>query len=295
MSRTLSGRTIIITGASSGIGAATAIECARAGMDVVISARREDRLIELASGIRRLGGREAAMVAGDVTEPDIAQRMLDLAFDRFGRVDAVFANAGYGIEKPVIAMSADELRRIFDVNFFSCVELIQRAARLMIQHETPGHLLMCSSCLAKFTLPHYSAYSATKAAQNHLCRAMGIELRSHGIAVSSVHPITTTTEFFVAVDRQGGKGEQGAMLPEHSPSMFVQTPQRVARAVVACLRRPKPEVWTSFIVRMSAAMMTLWPGLADIVMRRVAAVDQRSRDPAASAAPTPDRQPASAR
>jgi short-subunit dehydrogenase len=276
MTRDLRGKTIIITGASSGIGAATAIECAAAGMNTVLSARREDRLLELARRIEALG-RESAVVAGDVNEPGISQRMLEAAANRFGRIDAVFANAGYGIEKPVVHLNEAELRKIFDVNFFSCVELIQLAAREMIDRGTRGHLLMCSSCLAKFTLPHYSAYSATKAAQNHLCRAMGIELRPHGIAVSSVHPITTTTEFFEAVDRHSGKGPQGSVLPEHSPSMFVQTPQRVARAVVACLRRPRPEVWTSTIVRATAAMMTLSPRFADLVMRRVAAVDARER------------------
>src|SRR5687767_147345 len=99
--RDLSGRVMIITGASSGIGAATAIACAKAGMDVVLNARRADKLGDVASQVHSLG-RKAQIVPGDVTEPGISKRILDEATERFGRFDAVFANAGYGYDRPMI-------------------------------------------------------------------------------------------------------------------------------------------------------------------------------------------------
>lgn len=264
MPRDLANHVIIITGASSGIGAATAIACAKAGMDVVLNARRADKLDAVAAQVQSLG-RQAEIVAGDVTDPDISDRMLDAALNRFGRFDAVFANAGYGFDRTVIDVSEAEMRQIFEVNFFSGVDLLREAALRLIAADRPGHLLMCSSCLAKITLPRSGPYCATKAAQNHICRAMNIELRDHRIHVSSVHPIGTATEFFEASARLSGKPVD----LEQPPRLFLQPPSRVANAVVRCLRRPRPEVWTSLSVRLVAALMTISPRLGDFLMRQV--------------------------
>ncbi|MCI0631306.1 MAG: SDR family oxidoreductase [Phycisphaerales bacterium] len=265
--RDLTGRVMIITGASSGIGAATAIACAKAGMDVVLNARRADKLGDVATQIQSLG-RKAQIVAGDVTEPGISKRMLDAAVERFGRFDAVFANAGYGYDRPMIDVTDQELRDMFEVNFFAGAELLRDAAKRLIAEKRPGHLLMCSSCLAKFTLPNSGAYCATKAAQNHVCRAMNIELKSAGIHVSSVHPIGTRTEFFEVSAKRSGKPDYSKRVVDSTPRMFMQRPERIANAVVRCLRRPRPEVWTSFSTRFAAALMTLWPSFGDWLMTR---------------------------
>jgi short-subunit dehydrogenase len=196
--------------------------------------------------------------------------MLDTAQGEFGRFDVVFANAGYGFERSVVEMDDQELRQIFDVNFFASFELIREAAKRLINDERCGHLLMCSSCLAKFTLPFFSAYSATKAAQNHLCRAMRLELSRYNIEVSSVHPITTTTEFFEVSNQLSGKADSASKVPDHASKMFVQPPERVARAIVRCLRTPRPEVWTSHIVRSVAGVMTAFPRFLDLVVRKQA-------------------------
>ena len=157
---------------------------------------------------------------------------------------------------------------MFDVNFFASVDLLRAAANRLLKAERQGHLLMCSSCLSKFALPNHSAYSATKAAQNAVCSAMRLELKHHGVYVSSVHPITTTTEFFEVSARLSGCNPVKADLSNHSPKMFVQPPQRVARAVVKCLRKPCPEVWTSHIVRTVAGIMTAFPRFYDWSMHR---------------------------
>ncbi len=269
MARVLTDQVIIITGASSGIGAATAIQCAKAGMDVVLNARRADRLEQVAAQICELG-RHAKIVVGSVTDEGMTEQMLDAAQDAFGRFDVVFANAGYGFERSVVQMDDQELRQIFDVNFFASFDLIREAAKRLISDERPGHLLMCSSCLAKFTLPFFSAYSATKAAQNHFCRAMRLELARYNIEVSSVHPITTTTEFFEVSNQLSGKADKTSTVPDHASKMFVQTPERVARAIVRCLGKPRPEVWTSHIVRSVAGVMTAFPWFFDLVVRKQA-------------------------
>ena len=267
MAANLTDKVIIITGASSGIGAATAIACAQAGMNIVLNARREDRLRDVADRIDKLG-RQCELVIGDVTESGISQRMLDAAEQRFGRFDAVFANAGYGMNKLVLDETDDELRRMFEVNFFASVELLRLAAKRLVERNQPGTLLMCSSCLSKFALPRHAAYSATKAAQNSVCSAMRHELRSKRIHVASVHPITTTTEFFEVSATLTAGGKAPAKLPDHTPGFLVQRPERVANAVVKCLRRPVPEVWTSLLVRTIAGLMTISPRFYDFVIGR---------------------------
>lgn len=290
MARDLRDKVIIITGASSGIGAATAIACAEAGMDVVLTARREERLREVAAKVEQLG-RRAAIVADDITAPGMAQRLLETATDTFGRFDAVFANAGYGIEATMLETSEFELRRIFDVNFFAGVELLQLAGAALKSQGRPGHLLMCSSCLGKFMIPLHGAYSATKAAQSQICRAMKLELEGANIDVSCVYPITTETEFIAASRRLGPRRKE--RISDHAPRLFIQSSERVARAVVRCLRRPKSEVWTSLIVRTVAGVMTMCPPFLDLVMRRfVRGVDASETEEAAR--PEQPAEPASA-
>ncbi|MEM7227391.1 MAG: SDR family NAD(P)-dependent oxidoreductase [Planctomycetota bacterium] len=266
MARRLDGKSIIITGASSGIGRATALACADAGMDVVINARRADRLETLAADIRSRG-RTAVVVPGDCTDSTVIQSLIDRAATETSGVYAVYANAGYGLSRSVANMSETELRDIYEVNFFSSASLIQRAARHLLERDEPGHMLMCSSCLAKLSVARHGAYSGTKAAQNHLCRAMRQELRKHNIEVASVHPITTTTEFFEVSDERSGLDSHETRYVERMPKPWVQTPERVARAIVKCLRRPKPEVWTSLSMRLSAAFITAFPGSLDLGVR----------------------------
>lgn len=262
----LTDRVIIITGASSGIGAATAIGCAEAGMDIVLNARRADRLEDVAEEIRQRG-RRAEMMVGDVTEPGMSARLIEAAYQRLERLDAVFANAGYGIEKLQHELEDAELRRMFEVNFFAAFDLLRATAREWIRREQGGHMLMCSSCLSHFTMSAYAAYSSTKAAQHHFCRAMNFELVAHGICVSSVHPISTVTEFS-RVSRELSGRSTDVKVDDLVPKWFLQPAERVAKAIVKCLRKPRPEVWTSLSIRLFAAALTLCPRLFDVAARR---------------------------
>ncbi|MBL8747408.1 MAG: SDR family NAD(P)-dependent oxidoreductase [Phycisphaerae bacterium] len=259
----LTDKPIVITGASSGIGLATAFECARAGMPVVLAARREDRLRDAVDRIRSQGGRAVSIVC-DVADPEASAKMIDVCLSSFGSIYSVFANAGYGIEKPVHEMPDADVRAMFEVNFFGTLNTIRPALPHMIRAGA-GHVLVCSSCLAKFSIPYFSIYSATKAAQNHISRAMNLELRAKGIRVSSVHPIGTSTEFFQTAQRLSG--DQAIL--EHTPAFFTQSPEKVAKAVVKCLRSPRPEVWTSTFVRVGMALSGLVPRIADRAVHRM--------------------------
>lgn len=269
----LQGRPIAITGASSGIGAATALACARAGMPVALCARREDKLAAVADECRKIGVPVFTMVV-DVADAGACGEFIRGAIKALGGLYAVDANAGYGLERPILETTDAQLREIFEVNFFGTFNVVRPAVEFFRSKprggrgggEPRGHVIICSSCLAKMTIPYYSAYSATKSAQNHVGRAMRLELEPEGIHVSTIHPITTRTELFDKVKERSGLDE----LKPHAPGWLVQDAELVARCTVKCLRRPRPEVWTGFkgrFVRFGMAMCTLFPGLLDFNTR----------------------------
>lgn len=258
----LRGKPIVIAGASSGIGAATARACARAGMPVVLGARRTDRLESLAKEIESAGG-QAAFAPCDVTKEGDCERLIALCAERFGPVYAAYANAGYGFEATAHRTTPEQWREIFEVNFFGTLRLLDAATPAMLAQKG-GHLLICSSCLGKFPTPVYSAYSATKAAQHHVGRAMGVELRGKGVFVSTVHPIGTTTEFF---DTAHARSDE-AKFTKRTPRFAMQSPERVARSIVKCLRKPKPEVWTSLPTRTAIGLASMFPRATDAFLRR---------------------------
>ncbi len=214
------------------------------------------------------------MLAADVAAVGASDEILAHAVSAFGRVDVVFANAGYGTRAGLINMSERDLRTMFEVNFFAALSLCRAAAHRWIAAQQPGHLIMSSSCIGKFPLAYHGAYCATKASQAMACAALRAELREHRIAVSSVHPITTKTEFFAESDRRSGAAGSTSEVPDHAPSFLVQSPERVAAAVVRCMHRPVPEVWTSSLVRFSAALFTAWPWLLHQVLDRQAGTER---------------------
>ncbi|MCB9840763.1 MAG: SDR family NAD(P)-dependent oxidoreductase [Phycisphaeraceae bacterium] len=257
----LAGKPIAITGASSGIGAATALACAAAGMPVALAARREDRLRELVNRIEAAGGRAIA-VACDVDEPKDSQRLVEETVGAFGSVYSVCANAGYGFESRVLDMTAERIEAIFRTNFYGTMHLVWAAGPRMVEAGA-GHILMCSSCLSKLAVPMYAAYSASKAMQDHFGRALRLELAGTGVFCSTVHPVQTRTEFS---DRTRAESRGKAVMTGSGGSS--QTPETVASAIVRCLRKPRGEVWTSVGTRLSFALATAWPGLADRVIAK---------------------------
>ncbi len=258
----LRGKPILITGASSGIGLATAIACAKAGMPVALAARRKDKLDAAVRSITQSGGRAIALRC-DVTSKAECAEAVGLAIAAFGSLHAVFANAGYGYEAPVETMDEAKLRAIFETNFYGSLNIIWSALP-HLRERREGHILWCSSGLSKISLPGFAAYSASKAAQDHFGRALRIELLGSGIHSSTIHPITTETEFSRAVEAASGK-VRGT---QRTPQFARQSADTVAEAVLRCLANPKGEVWTSIPARSLLALATLLPGFADWVLTR---------------------------
>lgn len=253
---TLPSKPIAITGASSGIGEATALACAAAGMPVALAARRLDRLQALVTQINSNGG-HAIAVECDVDNPDDSRRLVQSTIDAFGSIYAVFANAGYGFESRVLDMQPDQIDAILRTNFYGSMHLIWAAAPHMLAARQ-GHILLCSSCLSKLAVPMYAAYSSSKALQDHFGRALRLELAGTGVHCSTVHPVQTSTEFS---DRTRAETRGKAVMTGSGRKS--QTPATVAAAIVRCLRAPRGEVWTSRSTRLAFALATAWPALAD--------------------------------
>ena len=254
MSVSIEGKTIVITGASSGIGEATARVCIAAGMRCVVNARRKDRLTQLANEL----GDNCLPVVGDVTENGFNQHLLDES----GDVYAVFLNAGHGLNQAMVNCDMEQCRKLFELNVFSAIELASLAAKRMIKNKD-GHILFCTSCLSKFSTPQHGVYSASKSALEAMAKSMRMELKKDSIHVSTVHPIGTKTEFFEVSAHRSGK--EKSTFSSQSPAWLMQTPELVADKIIRCLHKPKPEIWTSLPMRLLSTTFSAFPRVASAI------------------------------
>jgi NADP-dependent 3-hydroxy acid dehydrogenase YdfG len=181
----------LITGASSGIGAATARAAAQAGHRLVLTARSTDRLNELA---RDLGGPDRALaVTCDVTEWDEQQAMVKLALDRFGQLDVVFANAGFGAKRGFTNETVEHWRSMVLTNVYGAALTIR--GTIGAPRESQGHLLITGSVAGRRQMPG-SLYSATKWAVTAMGESARQELNGSGVRVTLIEPGMTDTPFF---------------------------------------------------------------------------------------------------
>ncbi|MFW6059158.1 MAG: SDR family NAD(P)-dependent oxidoreductase [Phycisphaeraceae bacterium] len=283
MGRDLRDKVIVITGASSGIGAATAVACAAAGMDVAIAARREVRLRDVAGRIEQLG-RRVVTVRCDVAEDGDVAHLFERAWAELGRVDVAFANAGYGLASSVLDTTDEQHRAIFEVNYFGTLRVVREAVPYLRRTGNGlGHLLICSSAASEIGLPWFGAYSATKAAQDCIAGALRSELQDE-VEVTSVHPVGTKTDFFDTAEQMAGGDGPGMV---NTPGLFTQTPEKVARKIVAALRRPRAEVWPLGIARLGLGLATILPGLTNRVLKW----ESRGKDPKQNRISVPSASP----
>lgn len=230
--RKISGLRTILTGASSGIGRCLALELARHGARLVLTARRQDALEDLQQQIRN-GGQEAHVVAGDIVEPAVRQRVLDAARSELGGLDLLINNAGVGAIGLFAEATEARLRRVMEVNFFAPVELI-RGALPMLQAGQRPMIVNVSSVLGHRAIPKNSEYCASKFALHGLSDSLRTEFAAAGIDVLIVSPSTTATDFFDSVL------ERNAELPWLA--LGAMSPEAVARQTVKAIRRGRHEI-----------------------------------------------------
>lgn len=197
----LQGHTAIVTGASSGIGYATAIALARHGVNVVLTARREDRLRNLADLIEnRFPNVRAVLHAGDASHDDTARQVTALAIAEFGRLDILINNAGAGIYKNLVDTSVEDYDALMNANMRSSFLFSRHAAPIMVQQGS-GAILFISSVAGLQGAAGETIYCASKFAQVGFSQALDAELRRHNIKVGVICPGGTRTEFAIGTGR----------------------------------------------------------------------------------------------
>lgn len=258
--RRLAGARVLITGASSGIGRALALELARAGASLLLLARREEALQTVAQEAAALAA-AVEYLAGDVAAAEVRAALLERARDRFGGLDILVNNAALGATGRFDQASPMRLRQIMEVNFFAPCELI-RAALPMLREGRSPLIVNVSSILGHRGIPGYSEYCASKFALQGFSEALRAELAAHGIDVLVVSPGTTQTQF---------KEHLLEKLQEDPwPQQTAVTPRYVARRMVQAMRLGKHEIIPHPRGRLLVWLNRLSPRLADALMERFA-------------------------
>ena len=225
----IDGKVCIVTGASSGIGAATGRLLSDMGARVVLAARRTDRLQALAA---ELPGSLA--VTTDVTIPDQLRRLVSRTLGTYGRVDVLVNNAGQGLHVPVEELVPDDLRAVFELNVVAPLVGMQAVLPVMRAQSGGGAIVNVSSATSLRVFPGLGGYSATKAALNLLSQVAALEFAASGISVSLVYPSVTATEFHQSLRAGGFAGRGRGIAPD--------PPELVGSAIAYAIRSGEAHV-----------------------------------------------------
>jgi NADP-dependent 3-hydroxy acid dehydrogenase YdfG len=218
---------ILVTGASSGIGAATARAAAAAGARVVLAARREERLSALADELP-----DSLAVACDVTDADQLAHAVQTAVDAYGCLDVLVNNAGQGLHVPLEAVDPADFRAVLELNVVAPLAAMQAVLPIM-RRQGRGSIVNVSSGTTLVVRPGAGAYAASKAALNMLSGVARLELAAAGIAVSTVYPFITATEFHDSLRAGARPGTDSPAVP---PELQPQAPELVADVILGLIR-----------------------------------------------------------
>jgi len=248
-------KVVLITGASQGIGAACAREFRKRGARLSLTARSEDRL-------KALAGADDVVTAGDLTDAEIRSRAVDRTLERFGVIDILINNAGIGMYAPAWKAPLEEVHRMFELNFFAPLAMIQLVATHMRGRKS-GMVVNIGSIAGKTTLPWFTLYSATKFALGALTEGLRMELANDGVRTMIVCPGYVNTDF------------QSHALAGRPPDRllkgkkFAITAEQCAEAVARGVERDARTVVTPAIGWALIAAQRLFPRVVEAQMRKI--------------------------
>ena len=254
----IEGRTAIITGASSGIGQATAALLTEERVNVVLASRNRKKLETLALDLVSLPGR-TLVVPTDVTDRLAVEALVRKTAEAFGGVDILINNAGTGLFAPIADGNPDNMRRLFEVNFWGAINCIQAAVPYM-QSQGRGHIVNVTSIAAKISAPYMGIYSATKFALSAVSDALRSELAGSGVGVSTVYPGLTQTSFMENMTQE-------VEVPAIPPVARFVGSDAVARRIVQSIRLGLRDAYISPEDIAAVGLNTVLPQLVDWTMR----------------------------
>jgi short-subunit dehydrogenase len=254
-------RAVLITGASSGIGEALAREFARSGAALVLAARRTDRLDRLVAELAA-GGARAVAVRCDVTVDGDVERAAAAARERFGRLDVVVANAGFGVVGSVERLTLDDYRRQFETNVFGVLRTIH--ATLPDVRNARGSIAIIGSVSGHIATPGSSPYAMSKFAVRALAEALGHELAPAGVSVTLVSPGFVESEIRL-VDNRGVLSDTPR---DPIPAFLIMPTARAARQIVRAIARRRREIVVTGHGKIVVFLHRHAPWLTAFVIRR---------------------------
>ena len=253
----IQGNVVIVTGASSGIGEAAAREFAKAGAITVLAARREGHLKRLEREIEEMGG-TALAVPTDLTDPDQITHLVQTTLETFGRIDVLANIAGWAIYDWLEELSAEELRRTYEVNIIGLAELTRQVIPAM-KKQRSGTILNMSSYVSRISVPPLTVYASTKYAVEGLTDGLRRALAPWGIRVIRIHPSSVSgTEFNQRVVRSGTVKYKPVPIGRISR-------ERLARHILGLVEHPRRALFISRIYEVPVVINKLFPEIVDAI------------------------------
>jgi NAD(P)-dependent dehydrogenase (short-subunit alcohol dehydrogenase family) len=269
-STVLEGKVALITGASSGIGAALAREYARRGADAVLLARRVDRLEEVAESVVDLGRRALALEC-DVTAGQDLERAAARAVDEFGRVDRVIANAGFGVASPLAKLTLDDFRRQFETNVYGVLRTVYATRDALVNSR--GCLGLIGSVSGFLGTPGSSPYCMSKAAVHLLGDCLRHEMAGLGVSVTIIVPGFVESE----IRKVNNSGVYRPEARESIPKWLPMPAGVAARKIVAAVERRRRMLVLTGHGRLAVCLQRCVPGLLHTVIRRMGGRSRRDK------------------
>lgn len=250
-------KTVLITGASSGIGEEIAYASARKGYQLILWARREKELERVASTCRDLSGKKVLVQSVDIRSSTEIEDAFHHALDQTGAIDILINNAGFGMTHPFVTSDLTRAKDMFDVNVMGAVYLTQLVASQMVEQRR-GHIFFVASIAGKISTPLSSIYSATKAALIAFANGIRLELKPLHIYVTTINPGPVATPFFDSFD------PDGTYLKKIGP--VVLDAREVAQKTVDIFGKNKRELNLPFAMAIGARLYPLFPSIGDFLI-----------------------------
>ncbi len=256
----LAGRVVFITGGSSGLGEQIAYRAAQAGAPSAVAARRRERLLQVRDKCTQLSGGDAHAVVMDAADPAQIRHAVEEVLDKFGQIDVLVNNAGFGYFAEAVDFDMEIAERMFRVNILGMMHLTRLVAPQMVARRS-GQIINIASQGGKTATPKSTCYSATKFAVLGYSNALRLELRPHGVYVTTVNPGPIATDFFAAADQTGDYLKRLGFV--------VLDADKVAKKVVQAMGRPCREVNLPLMMELGARFYTLFPRLGDFLVLKL--------------------------
>lgn len=247
-------KTVLITGASSGIGKETAIQFAKKGSNVILVARRKQKLEQISDDLKKFHI-STLIYECDVSDKLQVEKMSKLVLEKYGSIDILVNNAGFAIYGSVSDLTIEEIESQMATNYFGMIYCIKNFLPSMLEKKS-GHIVNVASVAASFGLPGIASYCASKFAMLGFSEGLKHELKGTGIGITVVSPIMVRTNFF---DHPSFKN-----MPKYSPTSL--SDKTVAKAILKAANSPRLEIIVPSVVRVAIWIKNTFPYLINSIL-----------------------------